>query len=48
MVECEEFAENLAFDLLNKVVDGVAVDECALACVVGMQIEVERETAVLH
>ena len=42
VVQGEQFAEDLAFYLFHEVVYGVAVDECPLFCVVGMQVEIKR------
>lgn len=42
VVQGEQLAENLAFNLFNKVIDSVAVDECSLLCIMGMQVEIKR------
>ena len=41
VVQRKQLAEDLAFYLLHEVVDCVAVDECSLLGVVGMQVEVK-------
>lgn len=41
IIHRDELAENLAFHLLDKVIDGIPVDEVAFLCVVGVQVEVE-------
>lgn len=46
-VLCKQLAEHLAFNLIDKVVDGITVEEAALLGVVRMQVEIECESAVL-
>ena len=42
----KEFAKDLAFDLINEVVDGIAIEETAFFGVVSMQVKVESESTV--
>ena len=44
MIECKQFAEDLAFDLFDKIIDGVAVNEGPFLGVVGVQVEVEGQS----
>jgi hypothetical protein len=46
VIDGEELAEDLAFDLLHEVGEGVAVDEAALLGVMGVEVEVEGKPVV--
>jgi len=48
VVERKQLAKDLTFDLLNKVVDGIAVDERPLFSIVRMQIEIKRESIIFY
>jgi hypothetical protein len=48
VIDGEQFAEDLTFHLFDKVGEGVAIDEAALLGVVGVQVEVERQSAVCN
>ena len=44
MVECEQFAENLGLNLLDKIVDGVAINKMSFLGVVSVEIEIEGKS----
>jgi hypothetical protein len=47
IIYLNKFTKHLTLNLLNKVIYGIAIDEMAFFCIVGMEIEIEGETVGL-
>jgi hypothetical protein len=48
MVQGEKFAKDLTLDLLDKVIDRIAINKGALFGIVSMEVEVERKPIVAY
>ena len=48
MVHGEQLAEDLAFDLFDKVIDGITIDKCSFFCIMCMQVKIERKSIVTN
>lgn len=46
MVEREKLAKYLALDLLNKIIDGIPINEGSLLGIVSMKVEIERQSVI--